>query len=63
MNVIVGVEVMLGVSEMVAVITSGVPLVVGVAGVIVPVKVKVTEGVGVKSSGPGENERQTNPAQ
>ncbi|GJQ34898.1 MAG: hypothetical protein HS100_01580 [Anaerolineales bacterium] len=60
---IVGLGVMLGVREMVGVMTCGVPLTVAVAGVMVPVTVIVKVGVGVASRGFGANERQTNPAQ
>ncbi|MCE7858513.1 MAG: hypothetical protein DYG86_01855 [Chloroflexi bacterium CFX2] len=60
---IVGLGVMLGVREMVGVMTCGVPLTVAVAGVMVPVTVIVKVGVGVALRGFGANERQTNPAQ
>ncbi len=62
-NVLVGVSVTLGVSEMVAVRMFGVPLTVAVAGVMLPVEVVVNVGVEVAFSGLGAKERQTNPAQ
>ena len=58
-KVSVGVNVWLGVSVMEGVMMGGVPLTVGVPGVMVPVMV----GVGVISRGSGEKDRNTKPAQ
>lgn len=59
----VGVFVIVGLSVMVPVMMGGVPLAVTVAGVPDVVRVIVTLGVMVMSSGFGAKERQTTPAQ